>query len=187
MAVKLPNHVSKEIKNRIFSKADDIGYSSCSRIESGAFLNALAEDENIGGVLRQYMSAASVRTYIKDGVLNAYAKAKIKQRLDGISPEDTIRSVFGVEASLVATKKETRILRSANKDVFLITTGTFLKWETALRKQLECIVSTPSIKEATSINLCLIIVVSNGEMSFGDQKQVEDALAYVGVKVRFLN
>lgn len=186
MANKLPGNVSKEIKRLIFSKADAIGYGARSRVENGDFLNSLAQDETIGGVLRQYMHPDQVRTYIKDGVLNAYAKAKINEKLHSVSAESVVKSVFNAVATKVATIKETAILRDATSQIYLVTSGTFLKWETALRKTLECVESNSKVKDATTIHLCLVLVVSNGEMSFGDQKQIEGALGYIGVKVFFV-
>ena len=78
-------------------------------------------------------------------------------------------------------------MRSNNNDVFLLQSGTVLKWETALRKLLECVVANPQISNtARSVKLCLVLVVHNGEMSFGDQTQIESAQDYIGVKVFFV-
>lgn len=186
MAVKLPNDVSKPIKKLIFARADEFEYGSRSRTENGAFLNSLAEDPQIGGKLLQYMPANAVRTYIKDGVLNAYAKAEVRKKLNHVSLETVVQNVFGVSAGMVGKINTTYIYRSENNDVFLIQSGTYLKWETALRKLLECVASNDSITDkANSVRLCLLLAVSSGEMSFGDQQQLEAALAYIGVSVYF--
>ena len=186
MAVKLPAEVSKEIKRLTFEKADAFVYGSRSRTENGAFINSLVEDSEIGGRLREYMPANAVRTYIKDGVLNAYAKALVRKKFNSVSLETVIDRVYGVSAKSVGSINGTHIYRSDDNSIYLINLGTYLKWETALRKLLECVACNTHITEqAKSVNLCLLLAVSNGEMSFGDQQQIERALHYINVKVYF--
>lgn len=187
MAVKLPRHVSKLIKERVFSAADDFEYDTRSRVENGRFLNQLAANPEIGGILSDYMEESAVRTYIKDGVLNAYSKRLIRKKLNQITNSQVVQAVYGETADVVGQIQATSILRSNNSDVFLLQSGTVLKWETALRKLLECVVANPQISNtARSVKLCLVLVVHNGEMSFGDQTQIESALDYIGVKVFFV-
>lgn len=186
MAVKLPTDVRTSIKELVFERASNAEYGSRSRIENGAFLNMLAEDPQIGGVLKLYMHENAVRTYIKDGILNAYAKAEVRKKIDNISLEDVIRQVYHVEAKEIGKANQTCVYRSESNDAYLIHSGTYLKWETALRKLLECVAATNSIsEEANTINLCLLLSVCNGEMTLADQKQLEKALDYIGVKVYF--
>ena len=186
MAVKLPPEIGKTIKKLVFTKADDFGYGSRSRKENSAFLNSLAEDPEIGGKLQLFMRENQVRTYIKDGILNAYAKAEVRKKLNRISLETVIRQVYYVEAKEIGKVNQTCVYRSDNNDVYLVHTGTYLKWETALRKLLECVAATDSIVEkANTVNLCLLLTVGNGEMTLADQKQLEKALRYIGVKVYF--
>ena len=185
MPVKLPHDVSTKIKALVFAKADKFGYGSRTRTENGFFINSLVEDPEIGGVLGQYMRENQVRTYIKDGVLNAYAKAEVRKKLNRISLESVVLQVYHMEAGEVGKSGQTSIYRSASNDLFLIHTGTYLKWETALRKLLECVAANDKISEANSVNLCLLLTVSSGEMTFADQQQLEKALDYIGVKVYF--
>ena len=186
MAVNLPNDVRKSIKRLVFEKADEFGYGSRSRVENSMFISTLTEDPEIGGVLRLYMRENRVRTYIKDGVLNAYAKAEVRKKLNRISLEKVIKQVYHVEAHEVGKVNQTCIYRSASNDVYLIHTGTYLKWETALRKLLECVAATDGISEqANNVHLCLLLSVGTGEMTLPDQEHLEKALEYVGVKVYF--
>lgn len=186
MAIKLPSDVRKAIKKLVFERADKFGYGSRSRTENGAFINSLVEDPEIGGRLKQYMREETVRTYIKDGVLNAYAKAEVKKKLSNINIETVIRNVYNTEAREVGKLEQTYIMRNDANDVFLIHTGTYLKWETALRKLLEFVASPNTmIAQAKSVNLCLLLTVSNGELTFADQSHLEKALDYIGVKVYF--
>ena len=186
MANKLPPDIRKAIQKRVFAKADEFGYGARSRTENGAFLNTLAEDAEIGGILREYMSENAVRTYIKDGVLNAYAKAEVRKKLNHITNEVVIKKIYNTDAYEVGKNNQTCIYRDSNKAFYLIHSGTYLKWETALRKLLECVASADTIKkDAETINLCLVLTVSNGEITFADQELLEKALDYIHVKVYF--
>ena len=119
MAVKLPADVRKTIKKLVFARADEFGYGSRSRTENGAFLTSLVEDPQIGGTLKLYMSEIAVRTYIKDGVLNAYAKAEVRKKLNHVSLEYVIRQVYHVEASELGHLDQTHIYRSESNDLIL--------------------------------------------------------------------
>lgn len=187
MANKLPKEISKAVKERIFARADAVEYACQSRTENGVFLDSLTNDPKIGGVLREYMPQSDVRTYIKDGVLNAYSKEVVRKKLNKVSFDSVIQRTFGVDAQPVGRIKEARIYRDQDNHAYLLHSGTYLKWETALRKLLECIASNPQLDDnSQEVHLCLVLAVSNGEMSFGDQEQIQKALQYIGVRVYFV-
>ena len=187
MAHKLPQNVRVQLKTLTFAKAEEIGYGTRSRTENGAFLDSLAADPAIGGVLKQYMPASAVRTYIKDGILNAYAKAKVREKVAEVSLPSIVYDLYGSAAAEIGVALDTHILRDSNDVIYAIHFGTYLKWETALRKLLEYVVSNECAQEAKDqMKLCLVLTVASGEMSFGDQQQVEEALDYIGVKVFFI-
>ena len=186
MANKLPIDVSKKIKELVYARANDFEYGSRTRTENGAFLNSLTSDPEIGGVLRQYIPANAVRTYIKDGVLNAYAKAEVRKKLNHIKNRDVVKRLYGADAEQVGKQDTISIYRSADDRIFLIQSGTYMKWETALRKLLEWVAANEQLyNQAKRVDLCLLLVVNNGEMSFGDRQLIEKALDYIAVKVYF--
>ena len=186
MANKLPKNVSREVRNRTYAKCDEYGYSSRSRTENTAFMNSLVEEPGIGGKLREYMTGEEVRTYIKDTLLNAYAKENVKRKLACLTPMAVVSSVFEIDTEFVGRLGETSICRSSVNSIYLVQTGTLLKWETALRKVLECVAAHPHLKEnSSSLEMCLLLVVTNDELSYGDRHQIEVALNFIGVKVYF--
>lgn len=187
MANKLPKEISKVVKERIFARADEVEYACQSRKENGAFLDSLTNDPEIGGVLREHMPQNAVRTYIKDGVLNAYAKEAVRKKLNKVSFDSVIQRTFGVDAYFVGSIKGAHIYRDQDNHVYLLHSGTYLKWETALRKLLECVASNPHLgNNSKEVHLCLVLAVSNGEMSLGDKEQIQNALEYIGVRVYFV-
>ncbi|MCU0242575.1 MAG: hypothetical protein MUF51_09165, partial [Vicinamibacteria bacterium] len=61
----------------VFKLADDFGYLSKGRPENAKFMVTLV-DSAIGRELAQFMPKAEVKTYLKDAVLNRYAKDRRK-------------------------------------------------------------------------------------------------------------
>lgn len=192
MATVLPKSTASSIKKSVYTKADEFCYSTRSRTENNQFLDSLVEDPEIGGVLREYMPKEKVRTYIKDGILNAYAKQFTKNALDIISPASTIKKIYGVSSSLIqqGTGKDARVsvLRSEDGHIFVVSGGTLLKWETALRKALELIAREPGLYVAGQPpKICLQLVVANSELSTADKKHISTALGVVSVNADFCN
>ena len=94
MANALPKNIQAKVKRAVYKKADEFGYMECGRIESGRFLDILVDDPDVGKIIIEYMPKERVRTYIKDGILNAYTKAATKRALAGSTPANTIQTVF---------------------------------------------------------------------------------------------
>jgi len=155
-------------------------------------LDSLVEDAEIGGVLREYLAKEKVRTYIKDGILNAYAKKFTKNVLDEVSPTDTIQQIYGVSSSVIqqGTGKDARVSVSRSDDgaIFVVSGGTVLKWETALRKALELIARVPGLTiDGKTPTICLHLVPTNNGLTVADKKHITTALAAVGVQTIFCN
>ena len=68
-------------------------------------MDQLVDDPEVGRILVEYMAKERVRTYIKDGILNAYAKSLTKKALASSAPEKTIRDTFGEVASIIQEGK----------------------------------------------------------------------------------
>lgn len=183
MAKKLPNEKAKLIKTRIFQKADEVGYARSGRIENGKFLDDLVENPEIGGVLKEYMDKARVRTYIKDGVLNAYTKKLIKAALASKKPKQVIHLAFDDQAEVIQKKENISVLRSEAGTIYVVSNGTVLKWETALKKALELIALEPTlIQNHTPPKICLHLGVLSSTLADSDKACIRTALDIVGVK-----
>jgi hypothetical protein len=68
-------------------------------------MNSLVDSPEIGGRLREYMTGEEVRTYIKDTLLNAYAKAIVKRKLSCTEPLAVINALYGETTAFVAKKR----------------------------------------------------------------------------------
>lgn len=68
MANRLPQQVREKLIRIVYKKADEFGYMECDRVTSGQFMDMLVDDQEVGGVIRQYIQKERVRTYIKDTI-----------------------------------------------------------------------------------------------------------------------
>lgn len=190
MASTLPKNIQRKIKRAVFKKADEFGYRECGRIESGRFLDQLVDDPEVGHVLVEYMAKEKVRTYIKDGVLNAYAKSLTQKALASSAPEETIFDAFGEVAAIIQEGKGKQnglyVLRGESGSIYVLSSGMVLKWETALRKALDIIANEPNL----TINnkapfICLRLSMSGQSLTEADKVHIITALGAVGVNAVF--
>lgn len=187
----LPKVVRKNIFKTVFKKADEFGYTQCDRVQSGQFMDSLVDDPEVGRVLSEYMAKERIRTYIKDTVLNKYTKHVNNEALASMTPEETINQLYGEatnEIDNIHSKANTlSVLRASESgNVYVVSSGTVLKWETALRKALEIIANKPTL----TVNgkppfVCLKLSTSKQDMTEADKNLIRTALGSVGVKAVF--
>ena len=186
MAKSLPKDIATRIQLVVFKKADEHCYASKGCVKNGRFMDDLVDDPEIGGVIKEYVQSGKVRTYIKDTILNAYTMQKTKQILRSRDPIHIIGNTYGVKEAFVLKQGDIVVCRSSNDEIFVIGTGTVMKWETALRKALEYIARTPGVQvEGRYLFICLKLAVINDYITKGDKTHITSALAAVGVKVYF--
>jgi hypothetical protein len=190
MSLVLTPTKKKQIKDLIFKKADAFGYGSCSRSDSGVFMDKLVENAEIGGSLKEYMSKEKIRTYIKDTVLNAYTKELTKKTLSTLAANEVIRQEYSVQASIIQEGKGKEagisVLRSADGQIYVISCGTILKWETALRKALELSARQPDLTvDGVTPSICLHLALGRMNITDSEKKFITTALESISVKARF--
>ena len=192
MSIALDKNVQKKVKRTVFKKADEFGYMKCSRVESGRFIDSLVDDPEVGKVLNEYMSKERVRTYIKDGILNAYTKATTKKALAAFPPESVVENNYN-ETAVVIQKgkgKQSRlfVLRAESGNIYVVSGGTVLKWETALRNALEIIANEPKLTiKGNAPSICLMLSLTCQCLTEADKNHIITAVGVVGVKVVFCN
>lgn len=186
----MPKKVRDKIFDTVYKKAEEFGYMSCDRAQSGHFMDLLVDDPEVGLILIDYMPKEKVRTYIKDTILNRYTKLVTNRTLAAKTPEETITEVYS-ETAFVIDKVTSKgnvlsILRSESGRIFVVSSGTVLKWETALRKALEIIASKPTLTiGGKAPSICLKLSTSNQELTDADRELIKSALGAVGVRAVF--
>jgi len=190
MAKSLPQKISAQVKQAVYKKADEHGYGARTRADNSAFMDTLVADADVGGVLKNYMDSAVIRTYIKDGILNAYAKQRGREILSAKPATDTVKQLFDVDTSVIQKYKDNgktvSVCRSDDGKIFVVSEGTVIKWETALRKALDLIAREPRlIINGVTPTICLQLADINASITDGDKKHITAALTAISVKARF--
>ena len=183
MAVKLPRKLVLEVREAIYKRADEFGYAYRNRLENGRFMNSLITDPNIGGKLAEFMPRDTIRTYIKDGVLNRYSKDIIKKSLSDVGSVGIVKRVYNEESVEISSRRPITIC--ANKErIFIISAGTVAKWETALRKAIETASNLPN-EDNKQIKICLQLASLSSSTSKGDKALITKGLSFIGADVSF--
>lgn len=185
MSKKVPDFVARDIKDRVFRAANEINYLARSRTDNSNFLAQLVTMPDVGGKLSQYMKSAEVRTYIKDAILNRYSKDKtIEERPKDLEP--IILERLGLDTLLIEHEIKSNIsLFKTHSDTHfvVVSDGTILKWETALRKALLYIASKPfSNNPNASVNIILTLFARHQKISPSDLRHLEKALSICKAK-----
>lgn len=154
MSQKVPDDVAKRVKQRVYQLADERCYLALGRTRSGAFMDQLVSEPTVGGRLADFLGKTQVRTYIKDAVLNRYSKDK----MEGAKPVDfrpIIDDRIGISTEEIEDMgKGVRLFKEngghPQERFVVVSEGTLIKWETALRKALYCIATLPAAQRPTS-------------------------------------
>lgn len=184
--IRLPRNILENVRNIVYVKADMFDYLNQGRNENGAFISDLTTDPEVGGVLKNYMGQQRIRTYIKDSIINRYAKEKINSLLSiNIDKEISLLEAMPVYLIERKTIKSSSIyLYRTESDTWIVVgEGTVLKWETALRRALEFVEVCPERKH-WKIYVCL--ASTGNSLTQSDKDHITNSLEYINVKVIFL-
>ena len=179
MSKKVTDVIAKEIKKRVFRKADQFNYLARTRTDNGIFIDQLVTMKDVGELLSQYMPKSEIRTYIKDAILNRYSKDKTqKERPVDFVP--IIQEKLALKTLFVERENKAQIslFKSPNDHCYVVVAdGTYLKWETALRKALLYIASKPfSAQDDMKVYIMLTLFARHQKVSPSDLRQLQKAL-----------
>lgn len=178
MSNKPPAAIAVRIKDIVYREADNADYLGRDRVKNGIFLDKLVKHPQVGMVLQEHIPQAEVRTYIKDAILNRYSKDKTARAVPAdLTP--IIQNIYG--ADFVQSDKQVSsgvsLFRDASGKRFVVTAqGTYLKWETALRKALLYIPDKPFAQTAEKIDIALILSAQSRRITDAEKKHLNEAL-----------
>lgn len=185
MSNSIPDNIGQKIKDSVYREADKFNYLAKSRTENGKFLDKLLKMPQIGGIISQYIEKGNIRTYIKDAILNRYTKDK--QRLSKpTSYIKIVKETFNLpdDSTLLQESNNIHIIKSVSSKSFVIVTlGTYLKWETALRKALLYLAKAPFFKDNQNQSFILLSLYARGQrIPDSDKKLLNSALTISNAK-----
>ncbi|WP_375599074.1 hypothetical protein [Devosia sp. Naph2] len=175
-----PIEVARLIKDKVYEAADQAHYLTNSRTQNSQFIASLVDEAEVGGVLKGFMAPGEVRTYIKDAVLNRYSKDKAAEAV----PDD-FEALLARKFGKTYVEMERldggwlRLHRCLDKPGYVVTSvGTYLKWETALRKALLYIPGKPFSQGPNSVEVLLLLYAQGRRVTDPDRRLLEDALSW---------
>ncbi|GIO03547.1 hypothetical protein J5TS2_42150 [Brevibacillus halotolerans] len=181
---KLPDQVRAEIVEKVYSLADEECWLTNSRVENARFMDRLVADPLVGGVLQTFMSEEKIRTYIKDGILNQYAKKK-----RAISDDDLLIKIsdyYTDDCQLIEKKTDVYYMQlSEQNQVLVCVKGTYVKWETALKKILLNVSALRKINNSAAhgIKKMIVILTAGIPIPVGNDECLRKALNEIDVDV----
>lgn len=183
MSNKVPQEIAIAIKKIVFDEADKADYLAMSRTDSGAFLNVLVTQADVGEEIAKYLRRDQVRHYIKDAILNRYSKDKTKEA----TPDDIrqiVKNTYALDVEESHSEDKLSLYRSTNTDrpneYVVVAEGTHLKWETALKRALLFTSAKPFSKTAQDIHILLLLFAQHKPIPPSDKKNLQNALSRCG-------
>lgn len=92
--MKLPDNVRNGIRDLLWKRATDLGWSAMSDAERSRYYEQWTREATIGGKLGHYMDPRKVRVYIKDSLLKPYERTRVS------GTEQDILTVLDIDPSL---------------------------------------------------------------------------------------
>ena len=173
----------REIVAYVYQQADLHSYLERTRPENTAFMEKLIKDSQVGGRLCNYMPVDKVKTYIKDAILNRYAKdRKILPHI----LNDLLASVYPapIEEQEYDQRNKVSLHKVGDGRYLVVARATWLKWETGLRKIVLFLSAAPHMppREGTSPELVLVIFQHSNEVNNAEKQSLECSLALLNVR-----
>lgn len=181
MNPKIPNAIVNDIRRCVYKEADKVNYLAQSRTDNAKLMDRLLSMPSVGGRLKEYISNEDIRTYIKDAILNRYAKSKkrdcqpsIAEHIKWCSRQFEVSDLAFVEGD-----SDLLLFKSEACPIYVVVAeGTYLKWETALRKALLYIGAKPFANKSNAvIYVVLSLFARNAPISQSDKEALRNALA----------
>ena len=75
-AVRIPDQVRRQLRERLWARADEIGWQGLTWVEKSPLYEAWTKDPEIGGHLSRYLDQRRIRVYIKDTIMKGYIRIR---------------------------------------------------------------------------------------------------------------
>lgn len=181
MSIKIPPEVRTQIIGRVDELADRHKYLQKGKNANALFIDALVADPQVGRRLREFMPEERIKSYVKDALLNKYAKRRkgLLRELDGVLPSDFVESYevgYDKERGVSLHRSKAGVLLAAART-------TYVKWETGMKKLLLYVAGLPGQARGDGDRPSLLLVIHEhgNPVNESDKRLTEKALRLVGV------
>ena len=143
----IPDNVRDRIRDLIWSRADDLGWSELPDTERSRHYEQWTRETSIGGTLAHYMDARKVRVYIKDSLLKPYEQARVS------GTEQQILQTLGVAADLEVAHRYVKPHGLRFVDGSIVSWGKSRDWKLTVMAMYERVALNPG---ATAFGMVLL-------------------------------
>ncbi len=183
MAKIIPSNIKSLVESRCFELLDEWRYLNRSRAENGKFMDQLVAHRDVGKKLQDFIDTAATRKYIKDVIVNKYAK---KKRVMPREIETVLKSVTNDDLEEIDWVEDDHLsLHRTNQGALVVTARTtFVKWETGLRKILLYVNLKPVLRDpAQNVIKVLAVFEHSSDVNETDRTELRSALDMIGIRV----
>ncbi len=184
MPVNIPNLLRQNIFDAGFSELDAFQYLTKTRTENADLIDRMVDHPDIGVKLRRYIPSERVRTYIKDTIINRYAKVRTELPQDVDEYLKVICSDDFYEIDYLASDNVS-LHRTSNNSYYAVARSKrgHTSWPIALRNLLFYLARLPECPPAdcTELVKVLIIFCQGVSLNSGDKEIVDKALSHADV------
>ncbi len=181
MAKLIPERVKVTVEEEAFALLDQWKYLNRTRVENSQFMDHLAHHTELGQKLGQFLDAAAVRKYIKDVLVNKYAKSRRDMPRDIESQLSRLVNEPIHEVEWVV-RDRLSLHRTASGKYIVTARTTFVKWETGLRKILFYTVDKPVLQGLSEVRKCLAVFEHGSVVNPTDRDHLQRALSPISVE-----
>ena len=136
--MKLPDNVRDRIRELLWERATDLGWSGLADIERSRYYEQWTRETAIGGTLAYYMDPRKVRVYIKDSLLKPYERARVS------GTEQDILAVLDINPTLSVVQRYIKPHGICFIDDKIIAWGKSRDWKLILMAMYERTVLSPA-------------------------------------------
>lgn len=179
----IPSNIKTLVEERCFELLDEWRYLNRSRVENGRFMDQLVFHQEVGKKLQEFIDTAATRKYIKDVIVNKYAK---KKRVMPRNIETVLRSVSNCDFNEIDWVEDDHLSLHRTSHGLLVVTArtTFVKWETGLRKILLYVNLKPVLRDpAQTVEKVLAVFEHSLDVNETDRCELRSALEMIGIRV----
>ncbi len=184
MPINIPEPSRQNIFDAAFRELDDFQYLTKSRPENADLMDRLIEHPDIGAKLREHITNEKVRTYIKDTIINRYAKVRTALPREIEDYIETICTDTLYEIDYIAND-HVSFHRTESNGYYAIARSKHrhTSWPIALRNLLFYLARLPQCPpEGCSELVKVLIIFCHGvPVNSGDKEIVVKALSHADV------
>lgn len=169
--MRIPDDVRDRLRELIWSRAENLGWSTLNDNERARRYEQWSRDSEIGGALAHYMDARKVRVYIKDSLLKPYERARLSDT------EQQILGRLGIPADSEVNDRYIKPHGIAFADGRILSWGNSRDWKLVLMAMFE----RTSLRPGSSAFGA--VLVENGKTSdAATRRMVRDAASRLGIE-----